>query len=237
MKRIYIYTIALLSLFGIVSCGDDEKEVNHYGEDMSATISGEVESYGYVDLGLSVKWATCNVGASQPVGYGDLFAWGETQTKNVYKWTNYRWCEGTLEQLTKYCNTSKYGVVDNLSVLSSEDDAATVNWGADWRTPTLNEMTELIKGCDWKWSDNFNGKGVAGQVGVSKKNGNVIFLPAAGYSDSEKIIDKGSYGGYWTSTRDYDNSYNAQIYTFYDQNITRFNYYRSNGRSVRAVLK
>ncbi len=239
MKRFCVYAMAILSLCCATACSDkeDDREVNHYGENMSATISGEVDSYGYVDLGLSVKWATCNVGASQPLEYGDLFSWGETQSKGIYKWSTYKWCGGDFDKLTKYCNSSSLGEVDNANTLAPEDDAATINWGKAWRTPTLEEMTELIKGCDWAWSDNFNGKGIAGQVGVSKVNGNVIFLPAAGYSNGKEIIDKGVYGGYWTSTLHFGNSYNAHIFTFYDHQITRFNYYRSDGRSVRAVLK
>lgn len=237
-KRFCVYIMPILSLFCVASCSNegDDKEVNHYGENMSASVSGEIYGYGYVDLGLSVKWATCNVGASQPLEYGDLFSWGETQAKGLYKWSTYKWCKGAFDQLTKYCDSVQYGKVDNVGVLMSEDDAATVNMGKSWRTPTLKEMTELVKGCDWAWSDNFNGKGIAGQVGVSKVNGNVIFLPAAGYSHDTEIIDKGSYGGYWTSTVNSVNSYNAYVFIFYDHQISGFNYYRSDGRSVRAVL-
>lgn len=230
MKHVQLYTVILASIFLLFSCGKEEDE-NHYGEDFSATISGEVGEYSYVDLGLSVKWATCNVGATQPTAYGNLFAWGETKPKDDYSWNSYRWCLGTIDTQIKYCAS------DNETVLAAEDDAATVNWGDAWRMPSLVELQELVNGCNWQWSDNFNGRGIAGQVGISKVNGNVIFLPADGFVDGSKTTSRGTYGSYWSSTRDRENVYGAQLYAFYDKELTRYNYYRCHGRSVRAVVK
>ncbi|MBQ7388829.1 MAG: hypothetical protein IJW01_05635, partial [Paludibacteraceae bacterium] len=134
-----------------------------------------------VDLGLSVKWATCNVGASTPEGYGNYYAWGETTTKSTYDWSTYKWCNGSYKTLTKYCTSSTYGTVDNKTVLELADDAARVNWGGAWRMPTDAEWTELRENCEWTLTSDYNGTGVKGRVVTSKTNGNHIFLPAAGY--------------------------------------------------------
>lgn len=143
------------------------------------SVSGTMGNHSYVDLGLSVMWATCNVGATQPTEFGDLFAWGETTTKETFSVSNYKWKEGS--SITKYCTKSNYGTIDDKTILDPEDDAATVNWGGTWRMPTYNELKELIGGCKWEWSESFNGSGIEGVVGTSEKNGNVIFLPATGW--------------------------------------------------------
>lgn len=96
------------------------------------------DEHEYIDLGLpsGTLWATMNIGASSPEDYGDYFAWGETAPKDVYDWSTYKWCNGSSNTLTKYCFNSSYGnngFVDNLTELDPEDDAATVNWGQDWR--------------------------------------------------------------------------------------------------------
>ena len=108
----------------------------------------------YVDLGLSVKWATCNVGANSPEEYGDYFAWGETTSKDKYNWNYYKYCKGSSTTFTKYCNKSSYGYngfTDTKTKLDPDDDAATVNWGGSWRMPTVAEMTELQSECTWIW--------------------------------------------------------------------------------------
>ena len=94
------------------------------------------EEHEYVDLGLpsGTLWATCNVGASKPEEYGDYYAWGETEPKEVYDWSTYRWCNGGRTSLTKYNTKSSYGIVDNKTELELEDDAAYVNWGPSWHT-------------------------------------------------------------------------------------------------------
>ena len=105
----------------------------------------------WVDLGLpsGTLWATMNVGASSPEDCGYYFAWGETSTKDAYEWSNYIWCNGSENTLTKYCSEKDYGEVDNRTLLLPEDDAATVNWGAAWRMPTEAQMQELITRCKW----------------------------------------------------------------------------------------
>ena len=90
--------------------------------------SGMENGYAYVDLGLSVKWATCNVGASSPEGYGDYFAWGETTIKSTYNWSTYKYCNGSSSTLTKYNTKSSYGTIDNKTKLDLSDDAARANF-------------------------------------------------------------------------------------------------------------
>ena len=107
------------------------------------TESGKLGDYYYVDLGLSVKWATYNIGASSCYDSGDLFAWGETSTKSSFSWSNYKWNDGG--KLTKYSKT------DGIMTLDSKDDVAAVKWGNFWRIPTAQEVNELIGGCDWEW--------------------------------------------------------------------------------------
>lgn len=159
------------------------------------------ELHEAVDLGLSVKWATCNVGAERPEDYGDYFAWGETEPKDDYSRNTYKWCRGE-DYITKYCTDKKYGTVDNKTVLDSEDDVARVKWGGKWRMPTREEFKELWEKCVWKWTtlNEVNGELITGP------NGNSIFLPAAGYCDEEEIARKcNSYGGCWsTALVEYD---------------------------------
>lgn len=142
-----------------------------------------------VDLGLSVYWASCNLGAEKPEEYGDYYAWGETKTKNIYAKENY-----TYYYYDYVSNLSKYiDIGQNIS--GTEYDAATANLGKDWRIPTMDEINELINNCTWErvQINNVNGYKVTGQ------NGNSIFLPAAG---CKSIYEGGinMYLYYWTST-------------------------------------
>ena len=159
--------------------------------------SGSIDGYEYVDLGLSVKWATCNVGANSPEEYGSYYAWGETEEKSNYYWDTYKWCNGSSLKMTKYCTSSSYGTVDNKTVLDLEDDVAHVKWGGSWRMPTLEEQKELKNNCTWSWTTQ---NGVNGYKVTSKTNGNSIFLPAAGYRRGTYLYDSGSDGNYWSSS-------------------------------------
>ena len=141
-----------------------------------------------VDLGLSVKWATFNVGATSPEDYGDYFAWGETEPKKTYSWATYKW--GTSSKLTKYNTT------DGKTILDPEDDAAYVNWGDKWRMPSKEDVDELTQQCTWIWTthNNVNGYKVTGP------NGNSIFLPTVGYKGAGPSYPAGEDGLYWTNT-------------------------------------
>ena len=149
-----------------------------------------------VDLGLSVKWANMNLGATTPESYGDYYAWGETKTKKTYSWTNYIWCKGSNTTLTKYNTDSDYGTVDNKTRLLDEDDVAHINLGEKWRLPTKTEWDELRNSCTWrKTTHNL----VTGYL-ITGENGNSIFLPAGGYLGTRNIRNVGRQGYYWSST-------------------------------------
>ena len=173
---------------------------------------GIVQNHKYVDLGLSVKWATCNVGASKPEDYGDYYAWGETTTKSDYDWDTYKWCKGTYRSMTKYCTDSDDGTVDNRTRLISSDDVATVKWGSKWRMPTLEEMNELRgEDCTWTWTTQNGVKGMK----LTGPNGNSIFLPAAGNRYGTGLYDRGSSGYYWSATLDEDGNCAVYYLDFY----------------------
>ena len=142
----------------------------------------------YVDLGLSVMWATCNVGANKPEEYGDYFAWGEVECKTKYTWGNYKYGSSPTSIL-------KYK--DSKVVLDLCDDAAYMNWGGYWRTPTREEVRELVKNSTWTW---ITQNGVKGCRITSKINGHDIFLPASGYYKGEDCIDNGTNACMWTSS-------------------------------------
>ena len=190
----------------------------------------------YVDLGLSVKWATCNVGATTPEDYGDYFAWGETEPKEYYYWDSYKYCNGDQYSMTKYCTDSEYGTVDNKTTLELSDDAARVNWGGKWRMPTKAEQDELsnTSNCTWTWTTQ---NGVTGYKVTSKKNGNYIFLPAAGFRYSDYLNHAGSFGHYWSSSLCADYSDYAYYLHIYSSLVDWYKDSRYYGRSVRAVCE
>ena len=181
--------------------------------------------YEYVDLGLSVKWATCNIGASSPEQAGLYFAWGET--------TGY-----TAEQVKKgerSFETVSYTASAISTDLTLEQDAAHVNLGGNWRMPNKDDYQELFDNCNVTWTKDYNRTGVAGRVFISKVNGNSVFFPATGscwYSLVEKV---GSEGCYWSAS--WDDSYNAW-YFFFNSGVQNLwcggRYY---GYSVRAVCE
>ena len=207
-------------------------------EDVAFTARFEkakINGHEYVDLGLpsGLKWATCNVGATKPEGYGGYYAWGETEEKENYDWSTYKWCKGSSSTMTKYCTHSNYGTVDNKTVLDLEDDVAHVKWGGSWRMPTAEELLELIDNCAWMWTTL---NGVKGCRLTSKINGNTIFFPAAGdfYLGTE-IYNVGLHGGYWTSTIRDDLNSSAYGLIFANTAFIKRDYSRFDGHCVRAV--
>ena len=198
------------------------------------TVSGTppAPEHEYVDLGLSVKWATMNIGANSPEDYGDYFAWGETIPKDTYTWETYKWCKGSNATMTKYCTKSSYGTVDNKTVLDPEDDAAHVNWGGTWRMPTYDEYKELVNKCTWIWTTQNSVDGYK----VTGPNSNSIFLPAAGYRNDSSLNSAGSYYGYyWSSSLNTDSPTHGWYLIFNSSVYDVSRYYRCYGRSVRAV--
>ena len=187
---------------------------------------GKINGHEYIDLGLSVKWATCNVGASNPTEYGNYYAWGETSTKSEY-----------TEENSKTYGKSMGDILGNSSY-----DAARANWGGSWRLPTDDEFEELIDNCNSEWT---TVSGVEGRRFTSKKNGRSIFLPAAGYHEPKFFFTgwrhgsslhyAGENGYYWSSTP--IEGYTGYAYYLWfnvsDQNAAWSD--RSDGQSVRPV--
>ena len=202
-------------------------------EEQTAPLPNTENGHEYVDLGLSVKWATCNVGADTREEYGDYFAWGETQPKSYYYWGTYKYCNGDKYSITKYCIDSDYGTVDNKTTLELTDDAARVNWGGKWRMPTRAEQDELrdTNNCTWTW---ITLNGVSGFKVTSKKNGNSIFLPASGYRYYGDALDNaGIVGHYWSSSL--SSSLEAYSLYFISSYVVWTYDSRYIGQSVRAV--
>lgn len=203
-----------------------------------------------IDLGLSVKWANMNVGATSPEDYGDYFAWGETEPKSDYSWEMYKWSTD-LDNITipKY-DTSIVSVVDSIVVgdtiyrdsividsnivfLKPEVDAAHVNWGGTWRMPTNAELDELKDSCTWTWTNQNEVKGYK----VTGKNGNFIFLPVAGLRYDKSLNFVGLYGRYWSSSP-YENLSNYAYNLYFYSNYIHGGYNnRSLGHSIRPVCE
>ena len=169
----------------------------------------------YADLGLSVKWATYDIGAEKIEEDGLLFRWGETTGVETdysdyydWDWSNYKWCYGGQWSLAKYCTDESYGYyydfIDNITTLEAEDDAASVLWGDEWRMPTKEEFQELIDKCSWTYVDILTPARdyvLLSAYKVESDNGNFIFL---GCND------------YWSSSLYEEIPY--QAYCFYSTN-------------------
>ena len=181
-----------------------------------------INGHEYIDLGLSVKWATCNINANNPWDYGSYFAWGETSKKSSY----------TKDNSKTYSN-SRYdnGIGGNIST-----DVASANWGGSWRLPAKKEFQELLNNCTWIWTT-FND--VVGFKVKSIKNGRSIFLPAAGYRDGTLLTTAGYLGHYWSSTPGEDYSDRAFCLCFFMDNYKKYYFVhqkeRYNGYSIRPV--
>ena len=175
-----------------VSYCENENEV-HYNPYIDPS-----NGHSYVDLGLpsGTKWATMNIGAERETDYGLYFAWGETQgysgitNKKRFSWKDYKF--GTESNITKYNAT------DGLTTLEASDDAATVNWGGNWKMPTLEQVSELCntENCTHEWVKNYNGSGINGTLLTSVRNGNKLFVPAGGYYNDGSSPDASAFYGF-----------------------------------------
>ena len=168
-----------------------------------------------VDLGLSVKWGSFNLGSSDPESQGAYFAWGETEPKTTYTWATYKWCEGSETKLTKYNTESSKGKVDNVVVLDLEDDAANSKLGGLWRMPNEKEIKELLQQCTWTYKKAENG--INGFT-VTASNGNSIFIPIAGYR-SETGLSFSGFANYWSSSLSERSEYAILAHADYMQYI------------------
>ncbi len=198
MKKFFSLLLCGAIVIGLNSCKEDEFKAPGGGPNNNNNTPQE-DTKEAVDLALSVRWATCNIGAAKPEEYGKYFAWGETRNKDTFNWLfvgDYRWGVGKPAEQPNFGMT-KYNKSDNKTVLEAADDAATAKWGEEWRMPTAAEQQELLDKCIWTWTTR---NGVNGYE-VKGRNGNAIFLPAAGYCNFSDVGEVGEYGYYWSASR------------------------------------
>lgn len=231
MKRFCtLLFVALICTMALPSCKekDDDKPISPQ-EDIGPEYKHV--TLEAVDLGLTVKWASTNLGASRPQEYGDYFIWGNTQDKPSFTLLSDKWYNN------KELVYSKYTHKDEKYSLELADDVANTSAGGNWRTPTVKEWTELMDNCDWAWTDNYSGSGVAGRIVTSRKNGQSIFLPAAGYRFGINFYIDRSNGLYWSSEVNPDITKNGFLLYFDSNSLYTRGNFRYYGYSVRAVTK
>ncbi len=204
--KLFIALFMCISALSFTACDKNDDENG----------GGNGNAYEAVDLGLSVKWATCNVGANSPEEYGDYFAWGEITPKKRYSSDNYE---------LDFMNDD---IPDDIAG-NAMYDAATANWGGSWRMPTYDEMYELTRRCTWEWTEVF---GIEGYKVTSKKNGNSIFLPAAGGRFNSDLEDDGEDGCYRVSN-DYKER-GSSLY-FSEGRVDFYPYMPEYGLTIRPV--
>ena len=197
-------------------------DIDGWEDDQEWDATGTLNGYDWVDLALpsGLKWATCNVGASSPEGYGDYYAWGETTTKSNYS-------SGT---------STTYGKEMSDIGGNATYDVARKQWGSSWRLPTKAEFEELLDedNCTWEGTTQ---SGVNGYKVTSKVNGTSIFLPAAGYRYGTSLYGVRSYCYYWSSTPNSNDNLGACGLEFGEDDRSwkwLFSYY---GFSVRPVFQ
>ena len=199
-----------------------------------------------VDLGLSVKWASYNIGAFYPEHYGDYFAWGEIKPKEDYSWKTYKYCKGTSTTITKYLTNPDYGdykFIDEKTTLESQDDAARVNWGGKWRMPTTEEWIELYKNCTATITQQNGIKGIKMTSKISGYTDKFIFLPSAGNKSGTSHSNNSTYGSWYYWTRSLDKDDDDQAYECYISATGGYPYFgdgqycgsRSSGFPIRPV--
>lgn len=220
MKKHFLLLIALFAASMFVMA---EMTIYVYHKDgkKSTYIASKIDSismvdapHEYVDLGLSVKWATCNIGAHSPEEYGDYFSWGEISPKCIYLETNYKSLNPAPE------------------VLPLANDAANANWGGLWRMPTIEEAQELLntENCTWI---KINVNGIKGYKITSKKNGNSIFIPECGMLDERGSVNVNGCAYYYLASTRGVLTISGEDVSLDNATTTRSILYE--GRSIRAV--
>lgn len=180
-----------------------------------------------IDLGIGVKFACCNIGASAPEKYGDYYAWGETKKKYRFSTLNYK--HGGNKSYRAY-----HDIGNDIS--GTQYDVAHVNWQGNWRLPSKEQMELLKDRCKKEW---VTYKRVEGMRFIGP-NGNSIFMPASGSSWYDETKYVGYSGEYWSSTysTEKSNGYgDAYILGFDNSEIDMYHIDRAAGVSVRPVTE
>lgn len=237
---------AMLTLFSCIafcmsltSCDNDESEPT-----TQEYMDGEIAGHNYVDLGLpsGTLWATTNIGANKPEEYGLYFQWGMTEgygmdpsDGKLFDWDHYSFCGGSVDTMRKYCTKFLCGHVDNKTKLELEDDAAYVNWGAEWCMPTDVQIAELINE-EYTTVTMTVYNGVYGAKIAKKSDSNVfIFLPTAGYRSSDYHKDNDALGLYWSCTLDLRDNFAAHTINF-RTSVSSKSGNRCEGLTIRPVI-
>lgn len=223
-------TVILMMVF---AAGCNKPDGPNHGNDQGNELNG----HEYVDLGLpsGTLWATCNIGAETVEEFGDYFAWGETEPKELYDWKSYQYGRFIHDryELNKYCTDSAYGfngLVDNLTVMEPDDDVARTCWGEGWRMPTIGEWEELFLNTTGVWTMLNDVKGWR----CTASNGNSLFLPAAGYWWDDAF--NADLGLYWSRSINKEFPYRAWGFHFNcDSSHLCGSSDRNRGQTVRAV--
>ena len=227
-KRVFYSFVAIAALsLNLQSCGgnsakssrETDEEINNDTLGTGVTVvSDTINGHAVADLGLSVRWATENVG-----GDSTYYGWGEIETKPEITKYNSAWGFKSLKANS---------VVDNGNLVARYD-AASQNWGLPWRMPTKKELKELINNCKWEYvtQDSVNGYKVTGP------NGNSIFLAAAGYKSGSAIKDANVVGRYWSASHGAGTSSQCLDFNVQYMTITTNDELRIFGQSIRAVTK
>ena len=231
---------------------ENEKQHSVNDETSIDTAPNLINGHEYVDLGLpsGLKWATCNVGASTPEEYGDYYAWGEVETKNDYSEKTYAHMgsrkRGFWEKFDNFWRDLRDGMCwreyvpcatyigNNISL--TRYDVANKKWCSGWRLPIEHDFDELLdeNNCEWKWTTH---NGINGYEVKSKKNGNSIFLPAAGWRDGTSFCDQGSNGYYWSATPDEFFAGITIYLDFCENHCSMYSFDRVNGCCIRPVCE
>ena len=202
-------------------------------------------SHDYVEIG-GIKWATMNIGASQPSDYGLYFAWGDIQgytadqvgsgeSQKYFGWADYKYGNGTSSPGAT--GMTKYNATDSLTVLEASDDAAVANWGGSWRMPTTAEFQALGAAVNTAWTNDYQSTGIKGIICTKDGSGAQLFFPAAGRCNDGSVKYVGNDGYYWSSSLRASNRQSAYLlYSDSYNAIWDSDYGRFYGFSVRPVI-
>jgi len=246
MKKSFTLALAAIAVLTVLTGCEKEDEdaisMDVVNKGVTKKTGKDGKEYSVVDLGygISVLWATCNIGADSPEQYGYYFAWGETQTKSYYAIDNYAFCDGDISSFTKYTQNNdktKNGTPDRKKFLDKTDDAATQLMGEKWSVPQLDYYQELIIRCDYKCCKL---NGTWGYLFTSKDNGNSIFFPLSGMRDPRDIMYSGERGYYWSNqltTLTNDKTIEADVFDLLKTSSPTANSYQAReiGLPIRPV--
>lgn len=232
VKVLLFIGLTVIASASLISCGEDDEKKPSFdsnggnnGNPSTGNLTGKVNGHEYVDLGLSVNWSTCNIGSLSPTFEGLYYSWGEVSEKIAYWNENYKFYNST---------TRNYSNIGN-NISGTKYDVATYSWGSKWRMPTKDEFDELINKCTWTWTTI---SGISGYHVVGK-NGQSIFLPAAGscFNDKKKA-DFGIFGEYWSGTFKETTDFYSNSYALVFNQLSRKNVegeHRYIGLTIRPV--